>query len=66
MAHRTEGLIRDAATVQRLGSLQAQAGAPGPEAFTLPQAATARILRSYEAAPASAIHAEASQVDFFA
>ncbi len=35
------GLIRDATTVQRLDNLQAQAGAPGPEAFTLPQAATA-------------------------
>jgi len=60
------GLIRDAATVQRLGNLQAQAGAPGPEAFTLPQASTARALRSYEAAPIPAINAEASRVDVFA
>ncbi|NWJ41612.1 MAG: hypothetical protein HXX12_11645 [Geothrix sp.] len=60
------GLIRDAATVQRLGNLQAQAGAPGPEAFTLPQATTSRVLRSYEAAPIPAISAEASRVDVFA
>ena len=59
------GLIRDAAAVQRLGSLQAQAGAPGPEAFTLPQA-TARTLRGYEVTPSPPIIPGGSQVDIFA
>ncbi|MBP7618750.1 MAG: hypothetical protein KA743_09555 [Geothrix sp.] len=60
------GLIRDAATVQRLGSLQTQAGAPGSEAFTLPQAATTRLLRTYEVTPAPAISPGSSRVDLFA
>jgi len=60
------GLIRDAAAVQRLGSLQAQAGAPGPEAFTLPQAASTRLLRTYEVTPALAISPGASGVDLLA
>lgn len=59
------GLIRDAAAVQRLGSLQAQAGAPGPEAFTLPQATT-RTLRGYEVTPSPPISPGGSQVDIFA
>lgn len=60
------GLIRDAATVQRLGSLQTQAGAPGSEAFTLPQAATTRLLRTYEVTPAPAISPGSNRVDLFA
>lgn len=60
------GLIRDAATVQRLGNLQGQAGAPGSEAFALPQASTARVLRSYEVNPMPAITAGASRVDLLA
>lgn len=46
------GLVRDAASVQRLGSLQPRAGSPGPEAFAQPQTTTQRILRSYELAAA--------------
>jgi len=60
------GLIRDAAAVQRLGGLQAQAGAPGPEAYTLPQASIARILRNYEAAPNPLSMTEAGVVDLLA
>ncbi|MCE1204267.1 MAG: hypothetical protein LWW79_06620 [Holophagaceae bacterium] len=60
------GLIRDAASVQRLGSLQAQAGAPGPEAYTLPQVPAARVLRSYEAAPPPALPAASGGVDLLA
>lgn len=60
------GLIRDAATVQRLGNLQGQAGAPGSEAFALPQAPTARVLRSYELTPMPSVTPDASRVDLFA
>jgi len=60
------GLIRDAAAVQRLDSLQAQAGAPGPEAFTLAQATTTRTLRGYEVTPSPPISPGGSLVDIFA
>lgn len=44
-------LVRDAATVPRQRSLQAQAGGPGPEAFAHPQAPVHRALRSYQVPP---------------
>ena len=46
------GLVRDATAVLRTGPLQPQAGHPGPEAFTHPQATAQRVLRSYATAPA--------------
>jgi hypothetical protein len=36
------GLVRDAASVQRLRNLQSHGGSPGPEAFTHPRAAEQR------------------------
>ena len=42
------GLIRDATAVPRLEGLRGQAGAPGPEAYTQPQASAGRLLRDYE------------------
>jgi len=65
-AELSPGLIRDAAAVQRLGSLQAQAGAPGSEAFTLPQATNTRLLRTYEVNSPLAIGSGSSRVDLFA
>lgn len=44
------GLVRDPASVLRMGGLQAQAGGPGPQAFTHPQAAAQRALRVYQPA----------------
>lgn len=41
-------LVRDATTVLRLGNLQPRTGGPGQEAFAQPEAATQRILRTYE------------------
>lgn len=45
------GLIRDAAAVPRLEGLRAQAGAPGPEAYTQSQVSAGRLLRGYEVGP---------------
>lgn len=41
------GLVRDATSVLAQGNLQPHAGGPGPEAFTHPQAAVQRALRTY-------------------
>lgn len=41
------GLVRDATSVLAQGNLQPHAGGPGPEAFTHPQAAVQRVLRTY-------------------
>jgi len=60
------GLVRDAATVQRLGSLQPHEGGPGPEAFTRPQAANARLLRTYETPGVLTGNPDSSRVDLFA
>ena len=45
------GLVRDAAAVPRLGSLQPHAGGPGPGAFTRPSGAGHRNLPSYPTTP---------------
>lgn len=45
------GLVRDATSVLAQGNLQPHAGGPGPEAFTQPQAAVQRVLRTYFPAP---------------
>lgn len=60
------GLVRDATAVLRLGNLQPHAGGPGPEAFAQPQAATQRILRTYESGPISSATQGASTVDLLA
>lgn len=60
------GLIRDAAAVPRLDGLQAQGGAPGPEAFTLAQATATRTLRGYEVIPSPPISPGGSLLDVFA
>ena len=59
-------LVRDAASVQRLGNLQPRAGGPGPEAFASPQAALQRVLRSYESAPIMAFVQGNRTVDLLA
>ncbi|MFN7958143.1 MAG: hypothetical protein U0P46_07485 [Holophagaceae bacterium] len=60
------GLIRDAAAVPRLEGLQAQTGAPGPEAFLRPSASNLRLLRTYEISPAPVSSPQATGVDLFA
>lgn len=45
------GLVRDATSVLAQGNLQPHAGGPGPEAFTHPQAAVQRVLRTYFPTP---------------
>jgi hypothetical protein len=60
------GLVRDAASVQRPGSLQARDGGPGPDAFTRAQASLHRVLRTYETSPTSPATPGGSQVDLFA
>jgi len=47
------GLVRDAAAVPRLGSLQPRAGGPGPEAFTQAQASVRQALNVYQTVPAT-------------
>ena len=59
-------LVRDAASVQRLGNLQPRAGGPGPEAFAPPQAAIQRVLRSYESAPVLVAAQDNRAVDLLA
>jgi hypothetical protein len=60
------GLIRDAAAVPRLDGLQAQAGAPGPEAFLRPSVSSTRLLRTYEIGPAPSPTPAVAGVDLFA
>ncbi len=57
------GLVRDAAAVPRLGSLQPRAGGPGPEAFAQAQASGRQALSVYQTAPATR---EAGALDLLA
>ena len=57
------GLVRDAAAVPRLRSLQPNAGGPGPEAFAQTQAQLDRVLRTYSPPPVVEV---ATQLDILA
>jgi hypothetical protein len=60
------GLVRDAASVLRLGNLQPHAGHPGPEAFTQSQPPTQQILQTYEAGATTTAPQGTSAVDLLA
>ena len=60
------GLVRDAATVPRLGNLQPHSGGPGPEAFSQRQAPVQRATRGYAVSPVLQDSGMAGQMDILA
>jgi hypothetical protein len=60
------GLVRDAATVPRLGNLQSRTGGSSPEAFAQRQTSAQRVSRTYDAIPATQGFGGAGQMDILA
>jgi hypothetical protein len=60
------GLVRDAAAVPRLGNLQSRTGGPGPEAYAQRQTSVQRVVRTYDAIPATQGFGGVGQMDVLA
>jgi hypothetical protein len=60
------GLVRDATSVLRLGSLQPRSSGPGLETFAQPQTAAQRVLRSYETSSVGSVAQDANTLDLLA
>lgn len=60
------GMVRDAATVPRLGNLQSRTGGPSPEAFAQRPASAQHASRTYDAIPATQGFGGLGQMDVLA